>query len=209
MSMKSKTYDPEQSIIAARVALSAQESVSDPAMLRAAGAAMFHAATVGEEVEILRGMLGAAEDAGSEHIARALRKALGQRNDVLVDPNDATELIRMLDRYDGVVAGKDASLLGKVAYETIGGMNGRRRVFVAMLEAAKREGDEPEVVRALSAAIAVLDGALPRGRSPEEMRAEEIDLLAALRTTATEEGVEAVVGALDRAIDLLRRPRKA
>lgn len=157
--MKLKLHNVEHAVIAARAVLSDVESISDHAVLRAAGESLFYAASAGDEPAILVGMLKAAEDSGSEKMVRILRRAIGtgHTNDVLVDPNDATELVNLLRDCDQVVKGREAEALGRAACATAA--DGHRRSFVrGILDQANRDADDL-TARAMRAALAVFDEA--------------------------------------------------
>lgn len=189
--MKPKTYDSHLAILAARVALSDQESVSDPDLLWAAGEAMFYAAAEGTEHEILRGMLKAAERCGNEGAVAALKRTLGEfpSGRVYIDPNDARALVRLLKDCDGAVRGKDAETLGRAAYESADA--DLAIVLRAMLDEARRDFND-ENARVLKAALDAFDR--------KDRRADEIELLTKLRDVANCEGVEGVVRVLNQAI---------
>jgi hypothetical protein len=76
MKLNSLVMDPHIAVIAARAILSEQEMVSDPTCLRAIGYAAFYAAKPKAEIEILRGMHKAAQDAGETDFATALGAAI-------------------------------------------------------------------------------------------------------------------------------------
>lgn len=194
--MKTKTHDPNLAIVAARAVLADAETVGDPAVLRAAGEAMFYTATVGEEREILRGMLKAARACGSEGAVAALLRALGEMEAgrIMVDPNDALAIVGLLKDCDGTVRGEDAEALGRAAYETA--TDGHHRNLVSgIFDAAGRNGDVTTTAAA-KAALAVYDG--------KDRRAEELELLGRLKDVILREGATAAVLVLDEAAAKLR-----